>query len=85
MHCFPASYVLVIIAWVGDCRNFYGISVKPNFQNQNFFFFFFFFNSISTYIQCATRRLSLCNIANMAFRHFMALPTAKPPSSFEHA
>ena len=49
---------------------FYGIFVKPNFQNQKNFFLFFFFNSISTYIQCATRRLSLCDIRKYRFPAF---------------
>ena len=34
------------------------------------FFFFFFFNSISTYILCATRRLSLCDICKYHFPAF---------------
>ena len=46
-----------------------GIFVKPNFQNKNFFSFFFF-NSISTYIQCATWRLSLCDIRKYRFPAF---------------
>ena len=44
-----------VSAWVGDCR-FYGISVKPNFQNLFFFFFFLLYFNMYT---CATRRLSL--------------------------
>ena len=35
-----------------------------------FFLSFFFFNSISTYIQCATRRLSLCDIRKCRFPAF---------------
>ena len=34
------------------------------------FFFFFFFNSVSTYIQCTTRRFSLCNIRKYRFPAF---------------
>ena len=32
--------------------------------------YIFFFNSISTYIQCATRRLSLCDIRKYHFPAF---------------
>ena len=35
-----------------------------------FFSFLFFFNSILTYIQCATRRLSLCDIRKYRFPAF---------------
>ena len=35
-----------------------------------FFSFFFFFSSISTCIQCATRRLSLCDIRKYRFPAF---------------
>ena len=39
-------------------------------KSKFLFFFLFFFNSISTYIQCATRRLSLCDIRRYRFPAF---------------
>ena len=43
---------------------------KTKLSKSKFFFFFFFFNSISTYIQCATGRLSLCDIHKYRFPAF---------------
>ena len=49
-------------------RNFHRTKLS---KSKNFFFFFFsFFFSISTYIQCATRRLSLCDIRKYRFPTF---------------
>ena len=42
---------------------------KSKFLSFSFFFFFFFY-SISTCIQCATRRLSLCGIRKYRFPAF---------------
>ena len=56
---------------------------KPNFQNQIFFIYFFY--SISTCIQCAIRRLSLCDIRKYRFLAFYGTSPAKPPSSSAHA
>ena len=44
---------------------------KTKLSTSKFLFFFlFFFNSISTCIQCATRRLSLCDIREYRFPAF---------------
>ena len=56
------------IAWVGDFRKTKLSKSKISFSF--FFFFFFSLNSISTYIQCATRRLSLCDIRKYRFPAF---------------
>ena len=57
---------------------------KTKLSKSNFFFFFFL-NSISTCTQCATRRLSLCDIRKYRFPAFYGTSPAKPPSSFAHA
>ena len=43
---------------------------KTKFSKSKFLLFFFFFNSISTCIQCATRRLLLCDIRKYRFPAF---------------
>ena len=60
---------------------------KTKLSKSKFLFFSFFLNSISTYITYNVQLDDFCfaTYSNIAFRHFTALPTAKPPSSFEHA
>ena len=58
-HCQLHGWEIAVIL-----RNFR----KTKLSKSNFFFFFF--NSISTYIQCATRRLSLCDIRKYRFPAF---------------
>ena len=59
----PGQPFQAMTPWVGDFRT-------TKLSESKFLFFFFFFNSVSTYIQCATRRLSLCDIHKYRFPAF---------------
>ena len=70
------------------CLHGWEIAVKSNFQNQNFFFFFSFFFFFTLFQHVYNVQLDdfrFATYANIAVRHFTALPPAKPPSSFAHA
>ena len=61
-------------------RNF----CKTKLSKSKIFFFFFLTLFQHTY-NVQLDDFCFATYANIAFRHFTALPTAKPPSSFEHA
>ena len=54
-------------------------------KSKNFFFFFFFLTLFQHTYNVQLDEFRFATYANIAFRHFTALRTAKPPSSFEHA
>ena len=54
-------------------------------KSKFLFLYIFFYYSISTCTQCATRRLSLCDIRKYRFPAFHGTSPAKPPSSFSFA
>ena len=61
---------------------------KTKLSKSEFFFFFFFFFFLTLFQHTYNVQLDdfrFATYANIAFCHFTALPTAKPPSSSEHA
>ena len=58
---------------------------KTKLSKSKFFFFFFFFLTLFQHVyNVQLDDFRFATYANIAFRHFTALPTAKPPSSFAH-